>query len=259
MEIVRRIWFGALLVIVVVAVLLTDAIPQDPGYHSFADVRTCLGTENCANVWSNLVFLLIGAYGLATLRDAERRGIYSGFRDAAAYYTFFLAVAAVSAGSAYYHLAPDNNRLFWDRLPITVAFMALFTCFLQDRIPRFANVRWVLPVLVLFGFASLLYWIWTEQMSQGDIRLYVVVQFLPMLAIPLLCLLYPRGRYTDGRYIMPVVGSYGLAKLFEHFDVETFHFLGGMVSGHTLKHMAAALAVYFVAAMVRNAGRPVSY
>ena len=258
MEFVRRTWFGALLVIVVVAVLLTDAMPQDPGYHSFADDRTCLGTENCSDVWSNLVFLLIGVYGLATLRDAEQRGTFSGFRDAAAYYTFFIAVAAISAGSAYYHLAPDNNRLFWDRLPMTVAFMALFTCFLQDRMPRFADVRWILPVLILLGVASLLYWIWTEQMSQGDLRFYVVVQFLPMLAIPLLCLFYPRGCHTDGHYVLPVVGCYGVAKLLEHFDFETYHFLGGIVSGHTLKHVAAAFAVYFVAAMVRHAGRPAS-
>ncbi len=257
-EFVRRIWIGVLLAIFVAALLITDAVPQDPGYHAFADVRTCLGTKNCADVWSSSFFLLTGVIGLAILRGAERRGIFSAFREAAPYYTFFLAVAAVSAGSAYYHLSPDNGRLFWDRLPMTIAFMALFTCFLRDRMRRFADNDWVLPVLVLFGIASLVYWIWTEQAGRGDLRFYALVQFLPILAIPLLCLLYPRGRHTDGRYIVPVVGCYGLAKLVEHFDAEVYDVLGGVVSGHSLKHLAAALAVYFVAAMVRHTGRPPS-
>ena len=103
------------------------------------------------------------------------------------------------------------------------------------------------------GVASLLYWDWTEQLGRGDLRFYAAVQFAPMLVIPLLCLLYPRGSHTDGRFVIPVAGCYGLAKLLERFDLEIYDALGQTLSGHTLKHLAAALAVYFVLAMVRRA------
>jgi hypothetical protein len=156
------------------------------------------------------------------------------------YILFFSAVILVNFGSAYYHLWPDNETLVWDRLPMTLAFMALFTMIIGE----FASIKasniafWP---LVIFGIFSVVYWHFTETAGQGDLRPYVLVQFLPMLLIPLLILLFePRFTMVSGYWFMLI--AYGLAKVFEYYDVAVFNSLG-VISGHSLKHIMAALGV----------------
>ncbi|PYU18912.1 MAG: hypothetical protein DMG30_26090 [Acidobacteria bacterium] len=111
-----------------------------------------------------------------------------------AYAVFFLGVALTSIGSAYYHWAPDNGRLVWDRLPMSIAFMSLLAAIITERITVNAGLRSLLPLMAL-GIASVLYWHLTELKGQGDLRLYGLVQFYPVMAIPLLLTLFP-ARYT---------------------------------------------------------------
>jgi len=154
----------------------------------------------------------------------------------------FIGVFSTAYGSAYYHWAPANGTLIWDRLPMTIAFMGLFTMVLADRV----DARWtkaLLPLL-LVGVTSVWYWGWTEAQGAGDLRLYALVQFLPMLLIPLILILYRAPRRDFGCYI-GLICCYGLAKLLEYFDVSVFE-LTAMVSGHTLKHLAAAMATLFL-------------
>jgi hypothetical protein len=165
---------------------------------------------------------------------------------------FFLGIASTSAGSSWYHLAPDNARLVWDRLPMTIAFMALFAAMISERIDLRAGLRWLVPLL-LVGLASVLYWHWTEQSGAGDLRPYAAVQFFPLLAIPLLLLLFP-ARYTRTGDIWVALAWYALAKLFEELDGPIYDLSARIVSGHTLKHLAAAASAWTFLRMLRRRG-----
>ncbi|NNE23348.1 MAG: alkaline phytoceramidase, partial [Rhizobiales bacterium] len=153
---------------------------------------------------------------------------------------------------AYYHLAPGNERLVWDRLPMTIAFMALFAAFIADRIDRRIGIYWLLPLFVAAGIASVAYWAWTEALGRGDLRWYVIVQFYPIVALPIICWLFPGGRHTTGRHLAWLIAWYAVAKLLEHFDAVVLTLLGGTISGHTLKHLASGAAALVVIRMLAS-------
>ncbi|MSO92654.1 MAG: hypothetical protein EXQ86_04545 [Rhodospirillales bacterium] len=224
-------------------------VPQPPAYHEFADARGWLGVPNAANVLSNVAFAAAGALGLLAVRRSLRGGGFDTPEEAAPYALFFLAAIGIGLGSAYYHWAPGNGTLIWDRLPMTVAFMSFLAAIVTDRIDRQAAAH-VLAGFVLIGVASVGYWAWTEHNGRGDLRPYGIVQFLPMLGMPVICWLFPRARYTKVPYIIWVFVLYGVAKLLEVGDHAVFAALGGVVSGHTLKHVFAAAAIGMVMFML---------
>ena len=234
--------------------LLIDAIPQDPAYHLFADLRSCLGIPNFGNVASNVGFPVVAFVGLFMLFGKDAGFQKYAVADMLPYGIFLVAIAFIGAGSAYYHWRPNNQNLFWDRLPMTVGFMALTAAIVADRIHRTVGLKIVLPVLIALGIASLIYWSVTEAAGSGDLRPYALVQFLPLILIPLICWLFPKARYTNGRYVAGMILCYALAKFFELADYQIFDSTGGMISGHSLKHLMAAVATAFVIPMVR-AGR----
>lgn len=236
-------------------VLFLPRIPQDPAYHRFADQRTLLGVPNFVNVVSNAGFALVGALGLGLL---VRRGTSAGAplfidpRERWSYLGFFAGAALTSVGSAYYHWAPDNARLVWDRLPMTLAFMSVFAAVVGERI-RLGLGLWLLPPLLAAGIGSVTYWHLTERAGAGDLRPYILVQFYPMLVIPLLLALFP-PRYTRGVDFVTGLALYASAKVLEALDRTILHWTGA-VSGHALKHLVAALACYWILRMLRTRRR----
>ncbi len=150
---------------------------------------------------------------------------------------FFGAVVGVGLGSGYYHLDPTEKTLFWDRIPIGLAFMSLLSVVLTERVSLTLMKR-LAPVLILIGIGSVLYWART-----GDLRPYVLVAFLPIALLPLLCFFFPR---VGDRYIYIAVVFYILAKLCEDQDGKIFILTGNILSGHTLKHLLATVGVYFI-------------
>jgi hypothetical protein len=217
--------------------LSLDPIPQDPAYHRFADARALFGIPNFWNVATNLTFLVAGVLGLLQSRRLASPLLATHYR------TFCGAVALVAFGSAWYHLAPDNVRLVWDRMPMTVAVMALFAAVIADRIGWIAG-RALLWPLVVMGTGSIAWWIRGEATGHGDLRAYGLVQFLPMLLIPLVLMLW-RGEGIAARKFWMALGAYAVAKAAEHFDAQVFA-AGGLISGHSLKHLAAALATWWI-------------
>jgi len=208
------------------ALLLVPPIAQPQSYHHFADQRTLLGMPNFWNVVSNLPFVAIGAVGLAR------------FHRHPATVALFLGIFLTGFGSSYYHWTPNDRTLFWDRLPMTLFFMAILAGAIEERMSARAGSVLLWPLLAI-GVFSLLLWRWT-----GDLRLYVWVQFFPCLALPLLFLLFP-PKYTGTSYWFIAAALYALAKMFEFLDAEIYS-VGSIVGGHALKHLAAAAACYSI-------------
>lgn len=199
---------------------------------------------------SNAGFAVVGIFGVIKVLGQNRRDIFFGKTDAWPYAVYFFGVILVSLGSSYYHWAPTNERLLWDRLPMSIAFMAFVSAIIADRIDTKAGDIWLLPPLVVMGLLSLLYWDWTETMGRGDIRFYAFVQFYPIVLLPFVFWLFAQYRYTISVYIVWIIIWYGLSKILEQFDSEVFDILGGTVSGHTLKHLAATVSVFVALRML---------
>jgi len=198
-------------------------ITQGQHYHAFADTRPLLGIPNFWNVISNLPFVVVGAAGLVRHR-----------REATTAALFF-GILLTGFGSSYYHLAPDDGTLFWDRLPMTIGFMALLAAALGERFGKATGDLALWPLLT-FGAASLIWW-----RTTGDLKPYLWVQFYPCLVLPILYWWFPV--MTGAPILILAAALYGLSKALESFD-ETVYALGGIVSGHTLKHLAAAAACF---------------
>jgi hypothetical protein len=230
-------------------VLLLDPVPQPLSYHEFADRRTFAGIPNLLNVVSNLAFLLIGLTGFFLLQ-ARKLQADEELRPAIA--LFFLGVTLTAFGSAFYHLRPDNLSLAWDRLPMTLAFMGLMALVIGEYVDVNAGRRLLWPLLAA-GISAVIWWQYTEQLGRGDLRFYGLVQFLPMLLLPLVLLLYP-PRWSRGSDYWLVGAWYLAAKLFEFFDRPVFYSTGG-IGGHTLKHLAAAMAAWQLLRMLRKRTR----
>ena len=222
----------------VAGVLMLEPIAQDPEYHLFTDQRTVFNVPNFWNVISNLPFLVVGVLGLYSILRSHRPCLIPEMK--AAYILFFLGVSLVAFGSGYYHLRPDNASLVWDRIPMTLAFMALFSIIIAE----FVSLRWgslLLWPLVLFGLFSVIYWYGTESGGEGDLRFYILVQFLPVLVIPLMLLFFKPG-FTGTSGYWCLLGAYVAGKFFEYFDRLTQDILF-VLSGHSIKHLVAAVGV----------------
>jgi hypothetical protein len=234
-------------VIVCAAAMLFPRTAQPESYHEFADRRPWLGIANFGDVASNVAFAVAGAWGLVFLSTGPGVRSFEDARERWAYFAVFLGLLLTAFGSSYYHLAPDNARLVWDRLPMAVAFMGLVSAMIAERISVPAGVC-LLPLLLVVGVGSVLWWWHTETIGAGDLRFYAAVQVYAVLVLPVLLLLPPR--YTRGADFLVIFGFYVLAKVFETEDRRIFGLTGRVVSGHTLKHLAAGAAGFWILRML---------
>lgn len=216
---------------------LLDPIPQDPAYHDFADSREFFGVPNFWNVVTNLPFLFVGTIGFGLLRRLASPVLRTH------YLVLCTAVALIAVGSAWYHHAPSNSTLVWDRLPMTVAFMVLVSAIVADRVSWLAG-RALLWPLVAVGIASIAWWVRTEAAGQGDLRPYAIVQFLPMLLMPMILLMWKQNALST-KSLWLGFGAYAAAKLAEQCDALIFAATGSF-SGHSLKHLLAALTAWCI-------------
>ncbi|HMF15551.1 MAG TPA: hypothetical protein VKE98_00015 [Gemmataceae bacterium] len=250
-----RLRVGILLVLTTLATGVMLAIPpleQDKEYHQFADDRTFIGVPNAANVLSNIPFVIVGVLGLWFLMTPAAKEPGRSFVDPAErwpYAFFFLFIGLTGFGSAYYHARPDNDRLLWDRLPLAIAFMAFLAIMISERISRRAGTILFWP-LVFLGAGSVVYWHQSEVHGAGDLRIYLLVQFYPLLAIPLMLWLFP-PKYTRTADLFGALAAYLVAKLLELLDTQVYA-QGGLMSGHTLKHLFAAVTPYLIYHMIKH-------
>ncbi|HUQ09182.1 MAG TPA: hypothetical protein VM146_02620 [Steroidobacteraceae bacterium] len=245
-------WRGWLLVASLIAcalaAVLVPAMPQPLSYHAFADCRTFWSVPNFFNVLSNVPFLVAGGWGMGLILAGG--GQFIEQRESLPYLVFFLGALLTAFGSAYYHLAPDNARLVWDRLPMTLGFAGLVSAAIAERGSLRAGLRLLWPLLALGAF-TVIYWYATEVAGRGNVIPYGLYQGWSVLAIVLLITLFPATRYTHGRYLGWAAVWYGLAKVFETWDLQVYRLLGGALSGHSIKHVLAAFGVFAIVWQLR--------
>ena len=221
---------------VVAVAALADPVAQDPLYYLFADQRTFVRVPNFWDVMSNLPFLVVGIWGWYVIaRNAETVTPSTKL----AWVIFFLGITLTAFGSGYFHWLPNNDTLIWDRLPMTIGFMSLVAIVICEYFSPKVGKNLLIPLLLL-GISSVAYWATTEARGVGDLRPYAVVQFLPMLLIPMIIVLY-RTRSDLSRYVWWMIGFYVAAKVFEQLDVQLYS-VGEILSGHSVKHLLASLA-----------------
>ena len=223
------------IVVVFIGTFFVPPIPQDVAYHVFADQREIWGIPNFWNVISNAPFFFIGLIGIGVVQYWKMPGGLAEIRIG--YSTFFVGIVGVALGSSYYHLDPSNETLFWDRLPMTIAFMAFCSVVVGEYLSIELGRRLLWP-LVCIGFLSVVYWAYTEGLGRGDLRPYAIVQFLPGLLIPMILLMF-KSAFTNSNYIWAMLVLYVLAKVAEALDAQVFDILG-YFSGHSIKHLIAS-------------------
>lgn len=213
-------------------------IPQPLSYHRFADQRSWQGIPNAWNVFSNIAIALPGICGLFLLVSSNKVQ-FNDRREGWLWIGVSIGLIITAAGSSYYHLAPDNSRLVWDRLPMTFVFMSLVAALIGERI----NIQlglWLWPVLLCIGFYSVLLWYSGEMQGNSDLRFYIGIQAFTII-VTMLMLLLP-SRY-DRKWDLALVSTcYGLALLFDLSDHHIYRITSGVVGGHTLKHLMVGLA-----------------
>jgi hypothetical protein len=240
----RHTVLGLAAIVCAAAAFWGPPLPQPIDYHRFADTRAFFGVPNALNVLSNVPFAIVGTAGLLVVWRART---FDAAIERSSYAVLFAGVTMTAFGSAYYHLAPDNDRLVWDRLPMAIGFMGLLAAIAAERVSARA-ARVLLAPLLALGCGSVVYWHWTELHAAGDLRLYLLVQFGSLAAVVLMLLLYRDGRGGAGWLVTGLI-AYGAAKGLESADRAIFD-AGHIVSGHTLKHLAAAGGVACVARML---------
>lgn len=230
----------------VVGLFMYGPIPQDLGYHNFIDKRPLLGIPNFGDVIGNVAFLLAGIWGLYRTHDFKiyLPHVYH------LWMVFYVGVFLTGLGSGWYHLNPSNDSLFWGRLPMTISFAAFFCIVMAERISVQKAVK-IFPALLVLCMATVPYWIWSEHAGHGDLRPYAVAQFLPMLLVPMMLWLFPVKKGGE-RFLVQGYVFYVLAKFFEHYDVAIFNLTSQSISGHTIKHVMAALGALCMARYMRR-------
>ena len=249
-----------------VALLLAVVLPATglpAGYHDFADQRGALGLPHAMDVLSNLPFALAGAWLFVLRRRGQRlnhrqmypigsmHGVPLSNERKAAHTAYFhvgvigLGLLATALCSGIYHWHPVDASLCIDRLGMSVAFAGVLSLAVSDRISARAGMRLALPLLLAAVGAAL--WAW----RMGNMTPWAVVQGFGLLLLLALSWRQPQPGALGVRWVWMVV-AYGVAKALEVGDAQLFALSHGWVSGHSLKHVAAALAVLPIGLALRR-------
>lgn len=223
---------STLILVAIVAVFFVEPIPQDQEYHNFADKRTCFFVPNFWNVLSNLPFVILGIIGFFKIQKNLKN-----YELKSNYFWFYIGIFLTGFGSAYYHYNPNDSTLIWDRLPMTISFMSFFSLIIGEFINLSIGRKLLYPFLMI-GFASINYWV-----IQNDLRFYILIQFLPIFLIPIIVVMSKHNALFK-KYFYGIILVYFIAKILENKDYLVFEFTKLTISGHTLKHIAAAIAPF---------------
>jgi hypothetical protein len=240
----------AIFVAALILLFLAPRMPIGPGYHDFADKRTLFSIPNAQDVLSNIPFFVVGIWGFLWLGARKGRSVFLDGRERIPYLVFFAGVTLTGVGSFWYHMAPSDDRLPWDLLPMTCSFTSMVVVTFMERVNLRAGFFALVPALLL-GILTVVYWMISTSLGDGDYKFYLFVQFFsPVLLALIIGLFLPR--YSGTGYLAIAFGFYVAAKIFEEFDYSIYRHLGRLVSGHSLKHVTAAVACYWIFKMLQR-------
>lgn len=201
-------------------------LSQSQAYHNFIDNHLYFGIPNFHNVTSNIPFLIFALLGLSNYKKHEEKNL--------AWLLFLIGVLLVAPGSAYYHYHPNNDTLFWDRLPMTIAFMGIVSYAISEQF-NINHKNIFTLALVLFGIITVIFW-----KISDDLRPYYWVQLSAITILFYLSLAF-KGSRLKPKYIFMALVFYLLAKFFELRDELTMNLFS--YSGHSIKHILASFSV----------------
>lgn len=190
------------------------------------------------DVLTNVFFLFAGGLGLLEVTQQQK------LLTRKSWFWFFLSIILIAPGSAYYHWEPNNATLVWDRLPMSMGFMALYIVLLSEHVSL--KFEKLLYFALFIGVLSVMVWVVTT-----DLRFYFWVQFSSFITIPLILGLFP-SRYSKKSWYFLALVLYGLAKWAEVKDREIFIGTNELISGHSLKHILAAMGLATLWWMVKT-------
>ena len=214
------------------------------GGNHFVDTRVWLGIPNAANVLSNLPFAVFGVWGLAQVRHHPAPSERVLGRENFVITLFFIGLIFTAAGSMLYHFAPSDSTLLWDRAGMAFAFAGMLGVAASERVSGRGGI-WLGLASLLAGMLSLLVWSQT-----ADVLPWMTLQFGSLILILVLAITHKHTK-SLGVSLYAVVAWYALAKVFESNYHAIFEATGRLVSGHTLKHLAASLAALPVIRMLK--------
>ena len=122
----------------------------------------------------------------------------------------------IGIGSTYFHWSPSIKTLYWDRLPMILGMAYIMNQYTEIGFQD----------LMLHGLLSLEY----REMT-NDLSLYAAYQLNMILFLI----------WTTG-FSWPVI-FYVMAKVFEDRDNEFYMATNEIISGHTVKHILAGIAM----------------
>jgi hypothetical protein len=240
-----------LTLLLLAAFLAYGPMPQPQAYHQFADTRPLFGVPNAGDVLSNAGFALVGLWGLIRLwplrRNAQLAAGWPGWC------LFLVALVLTAVGSGYYHLDPENARLFWDRVPIALACAGLLAGARAECGHSMHAMRDT-GLLAAAAVLTVLWWKITDRTGHGDLRFYLLLQLLTLTLIPLWQTIHHAPRAARIAFGAAVT-LYVVAKVAEMNDHALFAALG-WASGHTVKHLLSVLAAALLVGHLINRVAP---
>jgi len=235
---------------ITLSLLMHGRIAQFPDYHAFADHSVYFGIPHATDVLSNIGFAFVALWGLRRLLPLREHAALN--KCWPGYSLFLYALLLTAFGSTFYHLAPDNARLLWDRLPIALVCAGLLAGVRADTVPN-AESRRDTILLAIFALGSVVWWYISELAGAGDLRLYLLLQGMPLILIPLWQAIY-RAPKVERIAFGAAIFLYAVAKVTEVNDHTLMNALG-VLSGHTLKHLLAAAAAAVIVHRLIQRGR----
>jgi hypothetical protein len=230
----RRVFRAALPFLVGAALvgfgLAVRPIVRTPTFHHYADARTWLGIPHAGDVLSNAAFIVVAVLAALRLRAGRSADGFAWLACA--------GVAGIGIGSGSYHVAPSDALLALDWAPIVLALAWITAAVVADRHGRRAGVIALVVGTSAALVAVAIWYLGGGTTGGGDMTAYVTVQLLGV-ALPLAVALSAPGR-IPARHLAVALAGFLLARLFATRDASLLDAIG--VSGHSLKHVAAALA-----------------
>ena len=237
-------WFGWQLLPTILTIaaggllVVHGPIAQPAHYNEFADQSALFGIPHAGDVLSNIGFAMVAMWGWIRLRpQRDHAALRNGW---CGYQLFLIGLVLTAVGSGYYHLAPNNERLVWDRLPIGLAAAGVLAG-VRAETRRNTHASRYAAIITVLAILSVGWWYYTDSPQHpGDLRPYLLLQGLPLVLVPLWQAIYRAPRRDRIAFGVAVL-LYVLAKLAEVWDHELLAALE-WISGHTLKHLLATAA-----------------